>query len=68
MWTELRNCRVGDYIKASFLGNTDPSDASDYNWHQIYEISAKSNGRYYVAIEGWKGGEVYGTEDVYLKD
>lgn len=68
MWTELKNCRAGDYIKASFLGNRDPADPSDYNWHLIYELSKKSNGRYYASIEGWKGAEVYGIEDVYVKD
>lgn len=68
MWTELKNCRAGDYIKAYFLGNRDPSDSSDYNWHQIYEIYEKPNGHYYAKIEDWRGDEVYGSEDVYVKD
>lgn len=67
MWTELKNCSRGDLIKATFLGNRDPSDSSDYNWHEIYALEKKSNGKYYAAIEGWRGDEVYGTEDVYVK-
>lgn len=66
MWTELRECRVGDYIKAWFLGDKDP-EGECYGWHEIFEIERKSNGKYYVAIEGWRGGEVYGTEDVFVK-
>lgn len=67
MWTQLKNCREGDLIKAYFLGNSDPSDPSDYNWHTIKTISANSDGSYYVAIEGFKGTSFYGTEDVYVQ-
>lgn len=33
MMTELRYCSEGDYIKANFLGNRDPEDPNDLNWH-----------------------------------
>lgn len=68
MWTELRNCRVGNLIKAYFLGNKEPDSPTDFNWHEIYKLEKKSNGKYYAAIEGWGGNEVYGTEDVFVKD
>lgn len=67
MWTELRYCKEGDQIKAWFLGNRDPEDTNDNNWHKIYSLEEKSNGKYYAAIEGWRGGEVYGTEDVFVR-
>lgn len=67
MWTELKNCKKGDLIKATFLGNKDPEELHDYNWHEIYAIERKTNGKYYVAIEGWRGDEVYGSEDVFRK-
>lgn len=67
MWTELKKCEAGDLIKAWFLGNKDPEDSRDLNWHKIYTLEKKSNGKYYAAIEGWRGGEVYGTEDVFKK-
>lgn len=65
MWTELRYCSVGDRIKASFLGNSDPADSRDHNWHEIYAMEEKTRGEYYVAIEGWRGGFVDGNKDVY---
>lgn len=68
MWTELRYCSEGDYIKAWFLGNKDPEDYHDHNWHRIFKLERKGNGRYYVAIEGWRGAEVSGTEDVYKRN
>ncbi|MBQ9199294.1 MAG: hypothetical protein IJ141_03880 [Lachnospiraceae bacterium] len=68
MWKELRYCKVGDLIKATFLGNYDPSDPLDYNWHFIYTLEEKNNGKYYASIEGWRGGEVYGSEEVFVKD
>lgn len=67
MWKELKDCKEGDLIKAWFLGNRDPEDSSDYNWHEIYKLERKSNGKYYAAIEGWRGDEVTGTEDVFVK-
>ena len=67
MWKELRDCHVGDYIKATFLGNRDPADSADKNWHQIYQLELKSNGKCYAAIEGFGGKELYGTEDVYVQ-
>lgn len=66
MWTELKYCSEGDYIKATFLGNVDPSNPNDLKWHKIYRLEQKDSGKYYVAIEGWKGDEVYGTEDVFV--
>lgn len=67
MWTELKNCSKGDFIKASFLGNRDPEDEKDKSWHEIYELEKKENGKYYTAIEGWKGAVVSGSEDVFRK-
>ena len=65
MWTELRYCNEGDYIKAWFLGNRDPEDQHDYKWHRIYALEKKDNGKYYAAIEGWRGAEVTGVEEVF---
>lgn len=67
MWKELCECHKGDLIKASFLGNKDPENPNDFNWHFIYELEKKTNGKYYVAIEGWKGAEVSGREYVFVK-
>ena len=37
------------------------------SWHEIYELEKKENGKYYTAIEGWKGAVVSGSEDVFRK-
>ncbi len=69
MKTELRYCSEGDYIKATFLGNRDPEDPNDLNWHRIYALESKSNGRYYAAIEGWgSSSDLYGSTEVERKD
>ena len=65
MWTKLKQCRKGDLIKAVFLGNPDPADSRDKNWHQIYDLNADSGGRYYVAVEGWGSGKMDGNEEVF---
>lgn len=68
MKTELRYCREGDYIKALFLGNNDPEDPNDLNWHQIYQIEKKDEGRYFVAIKGWGSkSDFSGSETVVKK-
>lgn len=67
LWKELKDCGEGNLIEAWFLGNRNPEDSSDYNWHRIYKLEQKSNGKYYAAIEEWRGGEVNGTEDVFVK-
>ncbi len=66
MWTELKYCRKGDYIKAYFLGDSDVPNGG--HWHEIFEIEEKPNGKYYAAIEDFRGGELRGIEDVYRKD
>lgn len=68
MWTKLKYCRVGDYIRAYFLGNYPPDSNDNLGYHEIYRMEKASNGNYYVAIEGWRGGEVSGEEDVFKKD
>lgn len=69
MRTELRYCCEGDYIKALFLGNKDLDDSNDLDWHKIYKLEPKSNGRYYAAIEGWgSSSDLYGSTEVERKD
>ena len=67
MWTELRYCNEGDYIRAYFLGDSNIESSLNYNWHQIYTLESVGNGDYYAAIEGFKGGRLSGLSDVYKK-
>lgn len=66
MWTQLKNCRVGDKIKAVFLNNLDPADPRDTDWHTIYELNAQG-GQYYVAVERWGGRLMRGDTEVFKK-
>lgn len=68
MWTELRYCKERDLIRAYFLGDTDIENPNNCNWHMIYTLREQSNGKYYVAIEGFKGCELSGLSDVYVKE
>lgn len=67
MWTELKYCRQGDYIRAYFLGDSDIESSSNYTWHEIYTLENVGGGEYYAAIEGFKGGRLSGLSDVYKK-
>ncbi len=67
MWTELRYCSAGDYIRAYFLGDSDIENPSNCSWHQIFILEALGNGDYYVSIEGFKGGKLSGLSDVFRK-
>lgn len=67
MWTTLENCFEGDYIRAYFLGDTNIDDIDNLNWHKIYELQETKNGKYYAAIEGFRGSELYGNTDVYKR-
>lgn len=60
MWTELKYCRQGDYIRAYFLGDSDIESSSNYTWHEIYTLENVGGGEYYAAIEGFKGGRLSG--------
>ena len=69
MRTELRYCSEGDYIKALFLGNKDLDDSYNLNWHKIFKLEPKSDGRYYAAIEGWgSSSDLYGSTEVERKE
>ena len=67
MWTELRFCREGDLIRAYFLGDSEIENPNNHNWHKIYKIYEKSDGKYYASIEGFRGSELSGLSDVYKK-
>lgn len=66
MWSELKYCHEGDIIRAYFLGDRDPENHGC--WHKIYTLQSLGGGKYYAAIEGWRGAELDGSTEVYKLD
>lgn len=67
MWTKLKYCNSGDLIRAYWLNDEDIENPDNCNWHLIFEIKEERNGKYYVAIQGWRGRQENGEVDVFKR-